>query len=429
MSPENISPAFDRRAFLRTSALVGLSIPMAGLLASCAAPGGGGGGSGSVTMWSWNALEGEQHKYFLDIADVWEGEAEGNTFKYTFLDYGTIFTKYKTALAGGSPPEIIGLEDSGVLVDMVESSALEPLNSLVAELPALHKGTMDYIGFDGEAYMVPISLAALGLNFNKTMFEDFGIAYPTTLQELIDAAAEFKAGGVEGIGAGFQDGQFVSAGIFMSCMANLDGIDDLLVQAKAGEPVWDDPRWLEGAKYLEAMAKGNVFSPGSAASTTRDQIAQWASGKVAMLWPATTWMWGLISETLNDAFPVEIGVFPPKDGGVGRAVGGQSTSFGVAPGSDVDAAKAYLKQIYSPEGTELLVASNTIPALAEFELPAELPHPMFGAHVEQMKTAVQRNVLDKGWNEVILEMVSGVLFRGNTAEELAEAIKTRSGTI
>lgn len=431
MSGEAFGGGMERRAFLRTAALVGLSVPFAGLLASCTTPAGGGGGggdgSGPVAMWGWNALEGAEVGYFNEIGGIYTDLKEGNAFEYTFLEYGQVFTKYKTALAGGQPPDIIALEDSGVLTDLVNSGALEPLNDLVDELPELHPGTMDYIEFDGTAYMVPISLAALGLNYNQKMFDEFGIEHPETLDALVEAAAEFKAAGIEGIGAGFMDGQFVASGIFMSCMANLEGIDDLLIAAKNGEDVWGDERWLEGASYLETLGKNNVFSAGSAGSTTRDQVAQWAGGAVAMLWPATTWMWGLIDPVLLDAFPVEIGAFPAKDGGPARAVGGQSTSFGVAPGGNTSAAKEYLKQIYTDEGTEMLIAINTIPARADFELPAELPHPMFAAHVEMMKTAVQRNVLDKGWNEVVLDMVPNVLFRGATAQEFADAIKSNSG--
>ena len=430
MSGESFGVGMERRTFLRAAALVALSVPFAGTLASCAPSTEGGGeaaGGGPVKMWGWNDPKGLEAGYFHEVGEMYTNLAEGNSFEYTFLEYGQVFTKYKTALAGGEPPDIIALEDSGVLTDLVDAGALEDLNDLVADLPELHAGTMDYIEFDGVQYMVPISLAALGLNYNQAMFDQYGVAHPDTLDALVDAAAQFRAAGIEGIGAGFMDGQFVASGIFMSCMANLEGIDDLLVSAKNGEDVWGDERWLEGASYLETLGQNNVFSAGSAGSTTRDQIAQWAAGSVAMLWPATTWMWGLIDPVLLDAFPVEIGAFPSKNGGPARAVGGQSTSFGVAPGSSVAAAKTYLKQIYTDEGTEKLIAINTIPARADFELPAELPHPMFAEHVEMMKTAVQRNVLDKGWNEVVLDMVPNVLFRGATAKEFAEAIKSNSG--
>ncbi len=55
---------------------------------------------------------------------------------------------------------------------------------------------LDAYTYDGKLYGVPITLDAKYLVYNKQMFQDAGIAVPTTLEELLSACDAFKAGGV-----------------------------------------------------------------------------------------------------------------------------------------------------------------------------------------------------------------------------------------
>lgn len=55
---------------------------------------------------------------------------------------------------------------------------------------------LDAYTYDGKLYGVPITLDAKYLVYNTKMFEDAGIAVPTTLEELLTACDTFKANGV-----------------------------------------------------------------------------------------------------------------------------------------------------------------------------------------------------------------------------------------
>ncbi len=55
---------------------------------------------------------------------------------------------------------------------------------------------LDAYTYDGQLYGVPITLDAKYLVFNNQMFEDNGVAVPTTLEELLSACDAFKANGI-----------------------------------------------------------------------------------------------------------------------------------------------------------------------------------------------------------------------------------------
>ncbi len=123
------------------------------------------------------------------------------------------WTKLETAATGGSVADVFHMNgvnikkyaDGGVLLPMdsyIESAGLD--------LSRFPQAMDDMYNFNGVQYGIPMDYDTVGLWYNKALFDQAGIAYPTddwTWSDLEAAAAAITAlgDGIYGFAAGFQD--------------------------------------------------------------------------------------------------------------------------------------------------------------------------------------------------------------------------------
>ena len=128
----------------------------------------------------------------------------------SFEAWGDYMTKLPTILAGGAVPDVIH-QHMSVVQDYANKGALTDLTPYMQQdgiqaedyIPALFEAFSD----DGKTYAIPKDSAAWGLYYNKTMFDEAGVAYPDpnwTLQDFRQKALELtrdangnKAGSAE----------------------------------------------------------------------------------------------------------------------------------------------------------------------------------------------------------------------------------------
>jgi maltose-binding protein MalE len=148
----------------------------------------------------------------LEVAAVWSG-AEQESFqlvldafeertgtKVTFTSTGDkIATVLRTRIEGDKPPEVAVLPQPGLLADLAEQKALQPIDDVVGDLvdESWAPDWRELGSHDGKLY----GLFFKGANkstvwYNVGAFDDAGVEPPETFDDLIEIAGTLRDSGV-----------------------------------------------------------------------------------------------------------------------------------------------------------------------------------------------------------------------------------------
>lgn len=113
-----------------------------------------------------------------------------NTVKVNFVpDYNTAL---KTALAGGSPPDVFNVGPD-TLPDFAQAGILLPIGDKMEDPDDFYPAVRKALTFEGEFYAVPKDFSTLALQYNVDDFEKAGLTPPTTWAELKAAALKLSS--------------------------------------------------------------------------------------------------------------------------------------------------------------------------------------------------------------------------------------------
>lgn len=101
-----------------------------------------------------------------------------------FNDY---FTKLATTIGGGNAPDVFEMNMENFLAYMLRDGCAD-LNGLV-DPASYSEGTLAAVSSDGKLYAVPMSFSTCVMFYNKALFEQAGVAYPTESWTWADAQA------------------------------------------------------------------------------------------------------------------------------------------------------------------------------------------------------------------------------------------------
>jgi len=141
-----------------------------------------------------------EDKLYTDFA-IPQFEAKYPHIKVNFVRFEDYWNQLLIRHAGGNAPDVMrnADEDFG---QMRMRGALHPLTSYVEasnlDLSDFHDIAIDALTVDGELWALPQDLSPRNLlYYNKAMFDEAGISYPTadwTLEDLVDAAKKLTKG-------------------------------------------------------------------------------------------------------------------------------------------------------------------------------------------------------------------------------------------
>ncbi|MCD9020711.1 ABC transporter substrate-binding protein [Cohnella silvisoli] len=103
------------------------------------------------------------------------------TVKMEVIPYGDYETKIRTALAAGSPPDIIGL-DGPTLAAYAHQDAVIPLDKYMdmdGNKEDIAAPVLESLTYKGKIYAAPLNDASIGMFYNKKLFEKNGIELPS----------------------------------------------------------------------------------------------------------------------------------------------------------------------------------------------------------------------------------------------------------
>lgn len=104
-------------------------------------------------------------------------------------DYETVI---QTAFASGDYPEVFYVGQAN-LAAYASAGVLAPVDDNVSELDDIYPALINTFSYDGELYCVPKDFSNLALEYNKDLFDEAGVDYPTadwTWDDLRSAAEQ-----------------------------------------------------------------------------------------------------------------------------------------------------------------------------------------------------------------------------------------------
>jgi multiple sugar transport system substrate-binding protein len=365
--------------------LIVLTLLVSLVLTACGgakAPAAAGGAPAQITMMMWGDPA-ELDVWNQIVADF--HQANPNiTVKVDVSDWDSYWTKLKTLLSAGTPPDVFAM-DAPLYLDYQSRGVLLNLQPYLDKNPNLLDGvypqTLQAYKTPDGMYGVPRDFQTVALFYNKDMFDAAGVAYPTaawTYDQLRTAAKQLTKVGSDGkttqfgFYADLWDMELVwSEGIWAygGDILNAEHTKTLIGDAKA-RPAWQlfhdmmfvDKSWPNSTTAAEYG--GDPFLAGVAAMTT---IGHWAVPGYAEV----KFKWD---------------VAPMPKGPAGQATSVNSAGFVVGKATkNADAAFEFLKYVLSEPAQKRLAqlgfACPVLKAVAESDAflkqPTAIDHKVF----------------------------------------------------
>lgn len=274
--------------------------------------------------------------------------------------------KYATSAAGGSAPDIIGL-DLIYTPAFAAAGQLEDLTAFAQGLPyfdQLSKAHVEAGTYEGKIYGLPLLAEGSVLIWNKALFRQAGLdpdKGPTNWAEIEAAAAAVDALGGDVNG-------FYFAGACGGCNAFTflplvwaSGGD---IFADGGKTVTlDTPQMHDAINFFRDMvAKGYV--PESAETDSGSTwLSTFATGNIGISQSGA-----FAIGSLNNDYPeIEYGItfLPGKDGGRSSFGGGDNFAISAGHGDKLEAITEFVNFLYSLEAQTILASQGSLPTRAD----------------------------------------------------------------
>ncbi len=303
------------RRTLKKTVAVGLAAATAFSLCAC---GGSGDGSKSgskdsleVVIWDNN-----QQKGLQQICDLFTEET-GIKVDVQVKEWDSYWTLLEAGASGGDMPDVFWMHSNNSqmymknnkllkLDDYIEKSDKVDMSNYMSEITELYT-------YDGSYYAVPKDYDTIALWYNKTLFDEAGLDYPTadwTWDDVTEAAKKLTKddGSQYGLGmrndnnqAGYYNLIYDNGGYIIS--------DD---KTKSG---WDDEKTIAAMQTLEGWIKDGVI-PSLETMSENNEDVLFEAGKIAMTCQGS-WMLAAFKENEYTAANCDC-VELPKNAETGR---------------------------------------------------------------------------------------------------------------
>ncbi|MEU8691705.1 sugar ABC transporter substrate-binding protein [Streptomyces sp. NPDC048665] len=316
---------WDRRSLLRAAAGLAVAAP----LAACGSNNGrGGGGSGKQLQQYFHAYgEAGVEQAVKRYAKAYS-KANVSTQWITGADYET---KLFAALLTQQAPDVFEFHPQ---IQLVKSGQVADLTDIIEPVKDdFNPADIASHSYDGKIYGVRMIDDPQFLFYRKSMLQKANVAVPTTLEELIEAAAKLNTSKVKGLFLG-NDLHAIEAPLIWSA-----GAETLTAKNEIG---FHTDGVVEGLRQLRKLfTSGSLLLDAPADFWDPSAISQ---GLCAIQF-CGMWAMPVMQKALGD----DLGVLPfPKVGSKGRpsVYNGGWSMFVNAKGGDVDAAKEYVKWLW-----------------------------------------------------------------------------------
>lgn len=294
----------NRRTF---NTLAMTSLAGAGLL-GLSACGGSGSGSDSKTfvIWDYESDDSAMGQAWARAIEIFKEKHPDVTVKTEDQTFEQLQKNAKIVLTGDDVPDIMEynkgnatsgqLASQGLIAVLTEQATERGWDTkLPTSIQTTARYTEDGLMGDGDWYGVPNYGEYVFVYYNKDMFDEAGLAVPTTLEELEAVCDAFVARGqvpLAEAGSEYPMGQLW----YQLILAQADRSFVDSYQLFKGDVDWSvDPVKAGTAKLVEWIGKGYV-APDSAGLTAEDAGASFIAGSYPMFVSGSWWFGRMVAD-------------------------------------------------------------------------------------------------------------------------------------
>lgn len=268
-----------------------------------------------MPTWSWGL-------------DQFSQEHPEITINWENTPWGEYWTKLQTEVAGGTTPDVVGMV-SMYSQQYIQQGTLLPLDEYIAREPDVDVDDfwpliMNAYSWEGKKYAFPYDLSTILLMYNKKMFDEAGVPYPTgdwTWDQFVDACTKLTQ---DTNGDGNPD-------TFGWLLPSFDWTIDVplstnnarFIEEDGSTCVIDTPEAIETIQWLADLRNVHHVVPTIA---EQGDVPLFETGRAGMTWGNPEFVQVLTSRVGpprdNPNFPWDVALFPMK------AQNGNSTQGG-----------------------------------------------------------------------------------------------------
>ena len=311
----------NRRTFVRGALATAVFLPLAGTLASCAAPSGGGGGTKSGTKSAKNPFGladsasveavifngGYGYDYVTYAADQVKKQFSKVSIKVT--PQTNIAQSLQPRFVGGNPPDLIdnsGANNIGFntiadqlseLDDVFEANNYE--GKKIAD--TLYPGVKTPGTFSGKFIALNYVMTVYGVWYSASLYEENGWTPPKTWDEALDLGAKAKAKGKYLWVWGKEAATYYLTMALDSAIK--EGGTQVRLDLENLKPkAWSAPAIQGVFQALEKCVKNGYFVPGGAGTQFTAAQAKWSNDEQAILYASGGWIENEMKKATKDGF-------------------------------------------------------------------------------------------------------------------------------
>ncbi|MUG65089.1 ABC transporter substrate-binding protein [Paenibacillus sp. 7541] len=380
-------------------------------------------------LWDWEATT-----YYQPLIDAYREKNPNVTIEYVDLGSTDYMTMLSTQLSGGADLDILTVKDIPGYANLVKQNHLEPLKAFMSEQnidPARYDGTVEQIVMNDEVYALPFRSDFWIIYYNKDLFDQAGVPYPTndmTLDQYDELARKVTSGsGAEKVyGAHYHTWRSA---------VQLFGILDGQHTVVEGEYDFLKPTY---ERILKQQEDGIVMDYATLKTSSTHYSGVFYNNSVAMMnmgsWFISTQI-EKVKSGESQATNWGIVKYPHPEGVEAGTTLGTITSLAVNQKSaNKAAALDFLKFVTGEEGAAVIASTGTLPAIKNEEVINSIASmdgfPTDEASKEALTTAttyLEMPLHDKSADiEVILnEAHDSIMTQNTTIEQGLEDMTTR----
>ena len=319
-------------------------------------------GDEAVTL-NWALWDKDSTAYWQALADGYMESHPNVTIEMTDLGSTDYMTQLATQLAGGNGElDVLSIKDIPGYSNLINLGLLEPLSGKLTTDESKFNGVLDQLtAEDGNYYAVPFRSDFWVVYYNKDIFDQAGIEYPTNDMTMKDFDAKirevYEKTGVYGNIYHTWRSTTTLFGILDGEHTVIDGNYDFL------KPYYE--------QVLSEQADGVIPNYGEQKTSGLHYSGAFQNGQAAMCnmgsWFIATMQKYNEEAEGNGVEPVNFGIvkYPHPDGAPAGSTLGTVTSLAInANSTKKEAAADFLNWCASEEAAEALAATGNFPAVS-----------------------------------------------------------------
>lgn len=277
----------------------------------------------------------------------------GVTIDVQFYENEQYKTKLTTLMAANDIPDIFMTYELEYMTPFVNAGKVADITSYLEDDSAwkdsFQGGSLELLSYDGKNYGIPTQKSANVVYYNTEIFDTYGLAIPTTIDEFMQICQTLSENGVTPVSIS-GDAAWTISQFVQEIAAGTGGLD-LYNGIIDGSRTWNDEANVKSGTYFKEMVDNGCFNDNFMSTLSDEAIQIFGRGEAAMYYNGIWDVNAIDGSDVGQAGNVDVFMFPAeKEEYDGICVGSVNYSFAVGANCEnVDAAVAFLKYMTSEE--------------------------------------------------------------------------------